>query len=101
MQIQSGRLPYWRSRSRLPARNRHDAAACAAARAVARNEHLPEVATQAEGEEVGGGRDPGDHAKDPQARRFYERFGFEPSLQLLLLIKDARKAFGSRARPRG
>lgn len=45
------------------------------------------------------------HAKDLHARRFYERFGFEPSpldpLQLLLLIKDARKAFGSRARRRG
>jgi predicted N-acetyltransferase YhbS len=42
------------------------------------------------------------HAKDSQARRFYERFDFESSpldpLQLLLLVKDARKAFGSRAR---
>ena len=42
------------------------------------------------------------HAKDSQARSFYERFDFEPSpldpLQLLLLVKDARKAFGSRSR---
>ena len=42
------------------------------------------------------------HAKDSQARRFYERFDFESSpldpLQLLLLVKDARKAFGSRSR---
>ena len=42
------------------------------------------------------------HAKDSQARRFYERFDFESSpldpLQLLLLVKDARKVFGSRSR---
>jgi predicted N-acetyltransferase YhbS len=42
------------------------------------------------------------HAKDSQARRFYERFDFESSpldpLQLLLLVKDARKAFGLRSR---
>jgi predicted N-acetyltransferase YhbS len=41
------------------------------------------------------------HAKDSQAHRFYERFDFESSpldpLQLLLLVKDARKAFGSRS----
>jgi GNAT superfamily N-acetyltransferase len=34
------------------------------------------------------------HAKDEDARRFYERFGFEPSptdpLHLLLLMKDLR-----------
>jgi GNAT superfamily N-acetyltransferase len=38
------------------------------------------------------------HAKDGNARKFYEKFGFEPSpldpLQLLLLMKDARKALG-------
>jgi predicted N-acetyltransferase YhbS len=38
------------------------------------------------------------HAEDSQARRFYERFDFESSpldpLQLLLLVKDARKVFG-------
>jgi predicted N-acetyltransferase YhbS len=42
------------------------------------------------------------HAEDSQARRFYERFDFESSpldpLQLLLLVKDARKVFGSRSR---
>jgi GNAT superfamily N-acetyltransferase len=41
-------------------------------------------------------------AKDHQARRFYERFGFESSpldpLQLLLFVKDARGTFGSRSR---
>ena len=35
------------------------------------------------------------HAKDEKARRFYERFDFEPSpidpMKLMLLIKDARK----------
>ncbi|MCP4216923.1 MAG: GNAT family N-acetyltransferase [bacterium] len=35
------------------------------------------------------------HAKNDKAREFYERFGFEPSpldpLQLMLLIKDAKK----------
>ena len=35
------------------------------------------------------------NAKDEKARRFYERFDFEPSpvdpLQLMLLIKDAEK----------
>jgi len=39
------------------------------------------------------------HAKDDKARAFYERFNFEPSpidpLQLLLLIKDARKTLDS------
>ncbi|MGI8425275.1 MAG: GNAT family N-acetyltransferase [Actinomycetota bacterium] len=39
------------------------------------------------------------HAKDSEAASFYERFGFEPSpldpLQLLLLLKDARKAIES------
>ncbi len=38
------------------------------------------------------------HAKDDKARKFYERFDFEPSpvdpLKLMLLIKDARKSFG-------
>lgn len=38
------------------------------------------------------------HAKDAAARSFYEKYGFEPSpldpLQLLLLMKDARKASG-------
>jgi GNAT superfamily N-acetyltransferase len=38
------------------------------------------------------------HAKDDSARRFYSQYGFEPSpvdpLKLMLLIKDARKAFG-------
>jgi GNAT superfamily N-acetyltransferase len=38
------------------------------------------------------------HAKDDRARAFYESFGFEPSpldpLQLLLLMKDARKTLG-------
>ncbi len=38
------------------------------------------------------------HAKDDHARSFYEKFGFEPSpldpLQLLLLMKDARKTLG-------
>ncbi len=37
-------------------------------------------------------------AKDAAARSFYEKYGFEPSpldpLQLLLLMKDARKALG-------
>lgn len=37
------------------------------------------------------------HAKDSQARAFYERFDFEASpldpFQLLLLIKDARRSF--------
>jgi len=37
------------------------------------------------------------HAKDENARRFYERFDFEPSpfdpLKLMLLIKDAGKNF--------
>ena len=41
------------------------------------------------------------HAKDERARKFYEQFDFEPSpldpLQLLLLMKDARKAIGRRA----
>jgi len=36
------------------------------------------------------------HAIDEAARRFYEHFGFEPSpldpFQLLLLLKDVRKA---------
>jgi len=35
------------------------------------------------------------HAKDDKARKFYEKFGFEPSpldsLKLMLLIKDAKK----------
>ncbi|MCA1600212.1 MAG: GNAT family N-acetyltransferase [Acidobacteria bacterium] len=38
------------------------------------------------------------HAKDTEAASFYKRFDFEPSpldpLQLLLLVKDARKAVG-------
>lgn len=38
------------------------------------------------------------HAKDEKARTFYEKFGFEPSplspLQMLLLMKDARKSLG-------
>lgn len=38
------------------------------------------------------------HPKDPQAERFYRRFGFESSPlgpgQLLLLLKDARKFIG-------
>ena len=38
------------------------------------------------------------HAIDEQARTFYEHFGFEPSpvhdLQLMLLMKDLRKALG-------
>jgi len=38
------------------------------------------------------------HAKDEDARRFYERFDFDPSpldpLQLFLLIKDLRRAVG-------
>jgi GNAT superfamily N-acetyltransferase len=38
------------------------------------------------------------HAIDEQARKFYEHFDFEPSpvhdLQLLLLMKDLRKALG-------
>jgi len=38
------------------------------------------------------------HAKDENARYFYEKFGFEPSpadaLKLMLLIKDAKKAVG-------
>lgn len=38
------------------------------------------------------------HAKDDIARKFYEKFDFEPSpldpLQLLLLMKDVRKALG-------
>ncbi len=49
------------------------------------------------------------NAKDEKARRFYERFDFEPSpvdpLKLMLLIKDAEKTFkaqngGSGVRPR-
>ena len=36
------------------------------------------------------------HAKDPSARRFYEKFGFEPSpsnpLHLIVLMKDVRKS---------
>jgi predicted N-acetyltransferase YhbS len=41
------------------------------------------------------------HAKDAQAKAFYERFGFEPSpideFHLMLLLKDARKVvMGSR-----
>ena len=36
------------------------------------------------------------HAKDEKARRFYQRFDFEPSpidpMKLMLLIKDARKS---------
>lgn len=40
------------------------------------------------------------HAKDERARKFYERFGFEPSpvapLKLMLLIKDAKKAIEGR-----
>lgn len=39
------------------------------------------------------------HAKDEKARRFYERFDFEPSpvdpLKLMLLIKDVRKTLQS------
>lgn len=38
------------------------------------------------------------HAKDTEAVSFYKRFDFEPSpldpLQLLLLVKDVRKAVG-------
>jgi GNAT superfamily N-acetyltransferase len=38
------------------------------------------------------------HAKDERARRFYERFDFEPSpidpLQLFLLVKDLKHAAG-------
>jgi GNAT superfamily N-acetyltransferase len=38
------------------------------------------------------------HAKDAQARNFYEKFGFEPSpidpLHLYLLIKDIKKTIG-------
>jgi hypothetical protein len=37
------------------------------------------------------------NAKDEKARRFYERFDFEPSsvdpLKLILLFKDAEKTF--------
>ena len=51
-----------------------------------------------EGAEVIGGRAVLVHAKDEDARGFYERFGFEPSptddLHLLMLIKDLRKTFG-------
>ena len=39
------------------------------------------------------------HAKDENARRFYERFDFEPSpidpLQLFLLVKDLKRAAGT------
>lgn len=39
------------------------------------------------------------HAKNDRARRFYARYGFEPSpidpLVMMLLIKDARRALGS------
>jgi GNAT superfamily N-acetyltransferase len=39
------------------------------------------------------------HAKDEKARRFYERFDFEPSpidpLQLFLLVKDLKHAAGT------
>ena len=45
--------------------------------------------------EIIGGRAVLVHAKDAQARRFYEQFGFEPSpvdpLHLYLLIKDIKK----------
>jgi GNAT superfamily N-acetyltransferase len=38
------------------------------------------------------------HAIDEQAKKFYEHFDFEPSpvhdLQLMLLMKDLRKALG-------
>ena len=38
------------------------------------------------------------HAIDEQAKRFYQHFDFEPSpihhLQLMLLMKDLRKALG-------
>jgi GNAT superfamily N-acetyltransferase len=38
------------------------------------------------------------HAKDEEARRFYERFDFEPSptdpLHLFVLLKDVRKGLG-------
>jgi predicted N-acetyltransferase YhbS len=51
-----------------------------------------------EGAEVVGGRAVLVHAKDDDARGFYERFGFERSptddLHLLMLIKDLRKTFG-------
>jgi GNAT superfamily N-acetyltransferase len=43
------------------------------------------------------------HAKDEKARAFYERFGFESSpldpLQMLLLMKDARRAFDDKGKP--
>jgi len=39
------------------------------------------------------------HAKDPDARRFYEKHGFEPSpsnpLHLIVLMKDVRKSLGT------
>jgi GNAT superfamily N-acetyltransferase len=38
------------------------------------------------------------HAKDPEARRFYEQFGFAPSptndLHLMLLMKDLKRTVG-------
>lgn len=39
------------------------------------------------------------HAKDPGARRFYEKHGFEPSpsnpLHLIVLMKDVRRSLGT------
>jgi GNAT superfamily N-acetyltransferase len=51
-----------------------------------------------EGAEAIGGRAVLVHAKDEEARGFYERFGFDPApthdLHLLMLIKDLRMTFG-------
>ncbi len=48
--------------------------------------------------EIIGGRAVVVHAKDAEAKRFYEEFGFEPSpidlLYLFLLIKDVKKTLG-------
>jgi len=48
--------------------------------------------------EIIGGRALLVHAKDEQAKAFYERFGFEPSpidsFHLFLLLKDVRKTLG-------
>jgi hypothetical protein len=53
--------------------------------------------------EIAGIRELAVHAKDEQARRYYEQFDFLPSvadpLHLLVLLKDIRKRMGAGESP--
>jgi len=64
---------------------------CGVGKALVRDVHLRVV----DAAEIIGGRAVLVHAKDAQARHFYEKLGFEPSpidpLHLYLLIKDIKK----------